>query len=571
MVWLRELNAHQQRAVEAADGPVVIVAGPGTGKTKTLTARIAYLIESGRAKPEQILALTFTRKAAEEMKSRVAAFVSGESTITTFHGLCYELLGDEMPFASEAQRLQIIKSLPRPKGLKHLSVRELALAISRAKNQPELEDVQLAKVVRVYNKALAGQGLRDFDDLLVSTYNLLKRDEAARKAVQARYTYVLVDEFQDTNLLQYEILKLLLPNNSIFVIGDPNQSIYGFRGASGTIFDRFRQDFPDRTEITLTTNYRSVPAVVRLSNALFEEAPDLTAHSQTAGMVRAVEVLNEYSEARWVLDEIHRAIGGGDFLRVVSDDEAAQHRRLSDFAVLYRSRPATTTFQKLLDESGLPYQVVGDGSPYDQPEIQAIIALMRTAVTKEPLDLEGYTSAEQRYLRDALDRVDEALPSALVQKIIDILGIEPSREIQQFMSVLVRFKTVSSAVAYFDDIAEHGFYDPNADAITLLTIHASKGLEFPYVFLIGAEEGILPSSRGDEAEEKRLFYVAATRARERLEITHARNRGGESSEPSRFIRQLPVDVLTRHTDPGIADQLRRIAKRAAKNSQTSLF
>lgn len=571
MKLLVDLNDEQRRAVEAGDGPVVIVAGPGTGKTKTLTARIAYLIESGRAKAEQILALTFTKKAAEEMQNRVAALVSGRPTVTTFHGLCYELLGEDAPFVSDAQRLQIIKSLPRPNELKSLSVRELALVISRAKNQPEIKDEQLAKVVRAYNKALAEQGLRDFDDLLLGVYERLQNSKIFRDHVQGRSLYMLVDEFQDTNLLQYEILKLLLPNNNIFVIGDPNQSIYGFRGASDTIFDQFRQDFPDRTEITLTTNYRSVPAVVRLSNALFEEAPDLTAHSQATGQVRAVEVLNEYSEARWVLDEIHRAIGGGDFLRAVSDDEATQHRRLSDFAVLYRSRPAAATFQKLLDESGLPYQVVGDGSPYDRAEIQAILTLMRAAISNEPVDLEGYTAAEQRYLRDALDRAQEALPSALVQKIIDILSIEPSRDIQQFMSVLVRFKDVPSTVAYFDGIAEHGFYDPNADAITLLTIHASKGLEFPYVFLIGAEEGILPSVRGDESEEKRLFYVAVTRARERLEIIHARNRGGEKSEPSRFIRQLPAGVLTHHTDPGIADQLRRIAKRAAKNSQTSLF
>lgn len=566
-----DLNNEQLRAVQAEDGPVMIVAGPGTGKTKTLTARIAYLIDSAKARPDQILALTFTKKAAEEMKNRVASLVAGSPDITTFHAFCYQLLGNETPFVTDAQRLQIIKSLPRPKALKELSVRELGLAISRAKNLPRIDDPDFAKIVRTYNKALAAHEVRDYDDLLLQAYELLKDNAEGREATQDRYRYVLVDEFQDTNLLQYEILKLILKDANVFVIGDPYQSIYGFRGASETIFDAFKTDFPDVTLITLTINYRSVSQVVRLSNALFEDAPNLTTVNEDAGLVRAVEVLNEYSEAQWVLGEIQRGIGGGDLLRAVSDDLRIYHRRLSDFAVLYRTRAAAQTFQKMLAESGLPYQVVGDGSPYDQPQIQAIITLMRAAVHKEQVDLQGYTSAEQRHLYDQLDKVEEAVPSILVERIIDILGIEPSRELQQFASVLVRFKDVPSALRYFDEIAEHGFYDPAAEAITLLTIHASKGLEFPHVFLIGAEEGIMPSVRGDEAEEKRLFYVAATRARERLEITHAKNRGGQQAMPSRFVKLLSHDVLKRHVDPEMESQVRRIAKRLARSSQQSLF
>ncbi len=572
VLMLNGLNEEQKRAAEAGEGAVLIVAGPGTGKTKTLTARIAHLISSGQAEPAQILALTFTKKAAEEMAGRVAVLVQGpQPKIATFHGLCYDLLGIDTPFVADAERLQIIKGLPRPKALKDLSVREVGLLISRAKNSAEIEDPDIAKIVHAYDKQLGVQWLRDYDDLLVETYKLLKDDKKARKAAQSRYRYILVDEFQDTNRLQYEILKLLRANDNIFVIGDPNQSIYGFRGASGTIFDQFRADFPDLTEIALTVNYRSVPQVVRLSNALFESAPDLVPHSEATGLVRAVQVLNEYSEAEWVLGQIQRGIGGGDLLKAVSDDSRASHRRLGDFAVLYRSRPAARVFQKVLAESGLPYQVVGDGSPYDQPQIQAIISLMRSALSGEPVNLEGYTSAERRLLGQELEKVREALPSALVERIIDILGIEPSRDLQQFASVIVRFKDVPGALRYFDEIAEHGFYDPAADAITLLTIHASKGLEFPHVFLVGAEEGILPSSRGDEAEEKRLFYVAATRARERLEIIHAKNRGGQQAEASRFITAIPHDALKRHVDPGMEDQIRRIAKRTAKSSQQRLF
>lgn len=566
------LNREQKKAAEAGDGPIVIVAGPGTGKTKTLAARIAYLVKNGKAEPGQILALTFTKKAAEEMAARVKAIIEGEQPkITTFHGLCYELLGIDTPFVPDAERLQIIKSLPRPKAFKDLSARELGLLISRTKNLPEIGDPEAAKVVRAYNKALASQWLRDYDDLLAETYKLLKGDSKARKRAQSRYNYILVDEFQDTNSLQYEILKLLMKDANIFVIGDPNQSIYGFRGASGTVLKQFKADFPEAKQIALTANYRSVPQIVRLSNYLFEDAPDLVPQNEATGLVRAVEVLNEYTEAEWVLNQIQRGIGGGDLLKAVSDDSRAHHHRLSDFAVLYRSRPAALTFQKLLAESGLPYQVVGDGSPYDQPQVQAIISLMRAAQSHEPVNLEGYSSTERRFLEHQLEKTEAVLPSAFVERVIDILGIEPSRELQQFAGVIVRFKDISSALKYFDEIAERGFYDPAADAITLMTIHASKGLEFPHVFLIGAEEGILPSARGEEDEEKRLFYVAATRARERLEITHARNRGGQKSDVSRFVKAVPHDILKHHADPDIEKQLHRIAKRVARDSQTKLF
>jgi superfamily I DNA/RNA helicase len=321
----------------------------------------------------------------------------------------------------------------------------------------------------------------------------------------------------------------------------------------------------------LTINYRSASEIVSLANAIFDDAPDLVPGNQAAGRVLAVEVLNEYSEAEWVLREINRTIGGGDFLRAVSDDVRSQHRRLSDFAVLYRSRSAAAVFQKLLAESGLPYQVVGDGSPYDWPDIQAIIALLKAGLEQQNLQLEGYGSAQKRLLEQELATTNQAIPSVLVDKIINILGFQSSRELQQFTGVLVKFKEVKAALEYFDDIADQGFYDSSADAITLLTIHAAKGLEFPQVFLIGAEEGILPSARGDESEEKRLFYVAVSRARERLEITHARNRGGQKAEVSRFVKELPPDVLEHHTDPEMANQVRRIAKRTAKRSQQSLF
>ncbi|HKU18779.1 MAG TPA: ATP-dependent helicase [Candidatus Saccharimonadales bacterium] len=571
---VEELNSEQRAAATAADGPVLIVAGPGTGKTKTLAARIAYLIASGRAQPEQILALTFTKKAAEEMRSRVSTLVDVAPVISTFHALCYEILGgQDLEFASEAARLNIIKKLPKPASLKGFTTRELALQISRAKNLAGA-DPELDKLTAAYDAVLNEQHLLDFDDLLTRTRDLLRADAQTQKDLQNRFTHILVDEFQDTNNLQYELLQLMRGTANLFVIGDPLQSIYGFRGASGSIFDRFRHDFPDALEVALTINYRSVPGVVALSNAVFATAPQLVTHAsnmQQAGHVQTVQIFNEYAEADWVLRQIHKAIGGGDFLQAVSDDDSAEHRPLKDFAIVYRSRSAAQVMQRAIAESGLPYQVVGEGSPYEKPEVQAIIALLRAHISDDAPAHEGFTASEWRRLLDVLAQHDGSNPHALAVKIIDMLGLELTADLQQFLNGLVRFSSVRSALQHLDAMSEQAFYDPAAEAVTLLTIHAAKGLEFPYVFLIAAEDGVLPHARSDIDEERRLFYVAITRARHNLDILHTARRGGQQATMSRFAAALPEQVLPRHTDPNLADDRRRAQKRAIKRSQQRLF
>lgn len=611
MRWLDDLNEQQRAAVEAKDGPLLIVAGPGTGKTKTLTGRIAYVIATSRAKPQEILALTFTKKAAEEMALRVAALLDyrddpsasqrrfarvyknshreflGSTTVkspspsslalprvSTFHALCHELLGDTLAgltFVSEPVRLQIIKKLSRPAKFKSFSAREVGLLISKYKNMAD-DDTELVKLVEAYDAALHEQHLLDFDDLLVKVRDMLQQDAAKRKAIQQQYKYVLVDEFQDTNKLQYELLKLLLGHDNIFVIGDPNQSIYGFRGASGGIFDVFRQDFPEAMTITLTTNYRSSPPVVGLANAIFPEAARLAAYGEVPGSVRTVEVLNEYSEANWVLNEIQRLVGGGDFMHAVSDDERSQHRTLRDFAILYRNRSAAVAVQKAVADSGLPYQIVGDGSPYDRPEVQALMALMRAAANggEQPAH-EGFSETEWKAVLELMQADATTRPDLFSTKTAEILGFGEKPDVQQFIGTLVRFGDLPSALAYLDRLADKAFYDPEADVVTLLTIHASKGLEFPHVFLLAAEEGVLPHGKAALAEERRLFYVAATRAMQRLDILHTRKRGSESAVSSRFIRDISDAVLLKTVDPNLADDARRAQKRAIKRSQQSLF
>jgi superfamily I DNA/RNA helicase len=490
--------------------------------------------------------------------------------IATFHALCQDLLGGDEPFVTEAVRLQIIKSLSKPAALKGLSSRDLGLFISRAKNMAD-DDPAVLRLQRAYDKALHAQGLRDFDDLLVQALQALQSDNMLREKMHKRFHYILVDEFQDTNKLQYELLQAMRGTDNIFVIGDPNQSIYGFRGASGSIFEQFVADFPACTRVALTANYRSAAEIVAIANAIFAAAAPLESQTHKAGAVRAVQVLNEYSEANWVLAEIQRMIGGGDMLQAISDDDRAAHRTLRDFAILYRSRAAAQAVQKAVDASGLPYQIVGEGSPYEQPQPQALIALLRAAATGDQPTIEGFSAAEIRAVQDLLMQYDGASPSKLAERLVEILGFERTDSLQQFVNTLVRFHDVSEAIAYFDAIAETRFYDPRADAITMLTVHASKGLEFPYVFLIGAEEGILPHGKSAVDEERRLFYVAVTRAREALMITHGKNRGGQPAQLSRFVQEIPAAILPKTIDPHLADDARRAQKRAVKRSQQSLF
>lgn len=572
MQAVNTLNNQQRAAVMATDGPVLIVAGPGTGKTKTLTARITYLISTGRVQPEQILALTFTKKTATEMQNRLGITKSvRQPKVTTFHALCYELLqlysDGQITFVSELQRSAIIKSLPKPVALKHFSSRELGLLISRAKNAPNGPANELHSLLTAYNNALHKKDLHDFDDLLLKTHQLLKDNPSIRQLVQQRFRHILVDEFQDTNSLQYELLHVLRGHDNLFVIGDPLQSIYGFRGASSDIFERFKADFRRHTAFSLTVNYRSASVVVSLSNALFNGT--LRAHTTAPGSVCAVQVFNEYSESQWVIDHVQQAIGGSDFLQAVSNDNAATHRRLSDFAIIYRSRSAAIAIQRAIEQSGLPYQVVGDGSPYEQPQVQALITLFKSYYSGEEAEVKGFSRVQCRSL---LAEVPSAqLPQQLAQNIAEVFGLEPTTVLKQFFNSLVRFTTAKQAIQHLNTIAEYDFYDPAADAITLLTIHAAKGLEFSHVFLIAAQEGILPHAKAELAEERRLFYVAITRAKQQLDILYTTTRGGKPAQPSRFVTELPDTVLPKTTDPNLQSDRRRAQKRHAKRAQSSLF
>ena len=566
---MESLHATQRLAATTITGPVAIVAGPGTGKTKTLVERVRYMVAQG-VPPHNILALTFTKKAANEMRARL-----GNPTVqvATFHALCLELLqqktGRTPEFITETARMALLHSLVKPAALKGISLRDIALRVSRAKNMAGADNA-ITPVVAAYNEELAARNVQDFDDVLLHTRDMLLADTAWRTHIQQRFTHIMIDEFQDTNALQYELLQLLRGTENMCVIGDPLQSIYGFRGADGDIFARFTADFPQAVQVTLSINYRSAPEVVAVANAVFPQAPKLVAHRTQPGRVQAVEVLNEYSEAAWVLAAIEQAIGGSNLQTAVSADRREDHRALSDFAVLYRSRSAARVLQKMLTDSGIPVQIVGDGSPYEAPQVQAIVqVLMRLADPERTVAIKGMSHAQIDALVATLNA--QATPLAIAEELLRVFGFEPNAALRQLCGTLVQFKTIAQAVAYIDGIAALGFYDPRADAVTLLTIHAAKGLEFTHIFLIAAEDGVLPSAKGEYAEEQRLFYVAITRAKEQLDVLHARGRGGQKTVVSPFVEAIPASILPRITDAALASDQRRLHKRHAKRAQTSLF
>ncbi len=579
-----ELNEKQRAAVESGEGPVLIVAGPGTGKTKTLTARIAHLVQAG-VLPARILALTFTVKAAREMRERVEALLGDQPAphISTIHALGYQVLREAWPdkdiaFVSEPDRMAILRALKRPKELTGLTARELSLAVSNAKNAAQSSDGSpLQTFVHRYQEALNEKGLVDFDDLLYRAHALLASDSEIRQAWQKRFDHVLIDEFQDTSALQWELIKLILGNDNVFVIGDPKQSIYGFRGASAGMFDVFRRDFPANREVTLDVNYRSARSIVELASAIFPGKDALTPHSKEAGSVQALRTLNELSEADLVLELIEQGIGGSDLLKASVESGG---RGFRDFAVLYRTHQAARAVQRRLHESGIPFQVVGEGSPYEQPDVQVIIGALRWFAGSDVVPIaKGFSEGQVRTLLEGIGAEQPA--SKIAQAIIEAFNmasdVQKQQRLSQFVGTLVRFdaQELAACVEHFARIAEGDFYDPKADAVTLLTIHASKGLEFPHVMLIAAEEGTLPSIRKtmstDFDEEHRLFYVAATRAKDRLDILYARKRAGEAREVSRFVSELSESVLPRHDDPNAAHLEKKLRRREQKARQSTLF
>jgi DNA helicase II / ATP-dependent DNA helicase PcrA len=656
MSLLDGLNEAQKTAVTAPPGPVLVLAGPGSGKTRVLTYRIAYLIETLKVSPWEIMAVTFTNKAAKEMRQRIESLLGEQPrglSMGTFHATCVRILrreteslihyGRDFVIFDTADQQQVVKQALKDLNLddKKFPANKMLNNISNAKNElitPELYAASnyvsevTRRVYSQYQELLWANNAMDFDDLLMNTVLLFEEREDILAKYQARYRHILVDEFQDTNTTQYTLLRMLAATHAnLFVVGDSDQSIYKWRGADFRNIQRFREQFPEAQQVLLEQNYRSTQIILDVAKAVIKRNPNRVHKDlftvRTGGVPVVIhEAYNEHEEAEFVLDRIASLMlegySGGDM------------------AVMYRTNAQSRVLEESFLRLGLPYRVVGATEFYKRREVKDAIAYLRLvhnpsdsvsfnrvlnvpprgigAKTREDLikwaDAMGWQPAEA-LLRLALDpdvrhdfsgRAYNALThfghlldtwialsdKVSVAELLDLIleqvgyrayledgtteGEERWDNVMELRSAAAEDADVS-LVEFLEQIAlvsETDNMDDAANATTLLTLHAAKGLEFPIVFLTGLEDGLLPHSRslddGEElAEERRLLYVGITRAKDRVYISHAFRRSfyGDSSvsSPSRFLSDIPFEL----TDGAAASVRRRNAvSRASTWSDT---
>ena len=641
----QRLNAAQKEAVTAPDGPLLILAGAGSGKTRVISYRIAYLVEECGVAPEQILSVTFTNKAAGEMKGRVESLIGARArgvTMGTFHSICARWLrrdisriGYEPSFSiyDDDDQLALLKRLYVSAGLnpKQHPPQAVRAAISHAKEAlltPQQYsqgadtafELAVAALYRRYQEALQDQNAVDFDDLLVLTLRVWDEAPDVLDRYQRRFRYVLVDEYQDVNRAQYLLVKLLAAQHrNLTIVGDDSQAIYGWRGADVRYILEFEHDFPECRVVRLEQNYRSTKTILAAAQAVeaglrARREKQLWTENVQGTPITVCRASDERDEAMFVAREVEKLRSEG--------------LRYRDFAVMYRMNSQSRALEEALVRRRLPYQIVGGTRFYERREIKDILAYLRLinnpndAVSLEriinvPQRGIGETSLEQlrdwaselgipvphalRLLRafevDGESRPKTAPPFAdrtrnqllgfakllsdleesartvglveLLDTIIlragyreylqnDKAGEERWENVLELRSVVTDFEGLDPGTglrAFLENVSLVTDVDSlkdEKDAVTLLTLHAAKGLEYPAVFITGMEEGIFPHSRSegdpDEMdEERRLCYVGVTRAMQRLYLVHAEMRTlfgiPKPSEPSRFIAALPVDRL----------------------------
>src|SRR5512134_840447 len=644
MDFLDKLNPQQKSAVSAGNGPILVVAGPGSGKTRVLTQRIAYLIAVEGVRPWQILAVTFTNKAAKEMSERVKRLLPDQATegimLGTFHSICARILRREaelLPIASNFvifdtdDQERIVKAVIRELNINEKLYRPPSVhgAISRAKNEligPDqyptttYRDEIVKRVYVEYQKRLIASNAVDFDDILVYTARLLEDNPTVRDKYAQRFRHVLVDEFQDTNLAQYALVRQLASfNKNIFVVGDPDQSIYRWRGADWRNVQRFEQDFPEAQVILLEQNYRSHQNILNAAMGVIDRAHNrrrkrLFSDRGDGEKIFFYEAPDDYAEAAFVVDTVAQLVASGKF-------------EPGECAVMYRTNAQSRLIEEAFLQARLPYRLVGAQRFYGRREVKDVICFLR--LVHNPAD------------EISLDRVINVPPRGIGDKTLTTLHLVARQNNVSAGSVLVDLArgsnspywnsfagraaipladfggTLANWIAlapmltvpelftyiladlnykeYIDDDSEEGIdrwenvqelkrlaeeyatrtleeflenvalvadqdtIKDNVNAPTLLTLHAAKGLEFGAVFLVGLDDGILPHSRSfDEPEsmeeERRLLYVGITRAKDRLYLIRALQRGGrgigEETYPSRFLDDIPTSLLAGKTRSG---------------------
>jgi DNA helicase II / ATP-dependent DNA helicase PcrA len=569
------LDPEQRVAAGAAPGPLLVVAGPGTGKTRTLTHRLAYLVAEQGVPAERCLAITFTRRACAELRERLDALLAGDAgrmEVTTFHGLGLRILreqhaavglGPGFRVADEVERLELLTELL---GSSEREARRLLPELARRKRAraarwPDLDAAasEVAGPLARYEAAMRKADLVDLDDLLALPVMLLAGDPTLAARYRERFGFVAVDEYQDVDELQYRLLRLLTtPEANLCVIGDPDQAIYGFRGADVGFFLRFAEDFPAATTVRLTRNYRSSPAIV--AGALQAIGPStLVAGRELAAMagqeeaptrITVHQAASELAEAEFVVRSIDRLLGGASFLSLDSGraDGGAEHGlSFADVAVLYRTDAQSGPLAEALGRAGMPFQKRSHDRLLNRPAVRALVRGLRApgpARTGAPrLPAGPAPPTEHRSLAARLAAAADPAPGDGTEEALELLAPLAERcgdDLDRFLAELALGDEVDT-------------WDPRADRVSLLTLHAAKGLEFPVVFLVGCEDGLLPLRFGpppspeEAAEERRLFFVGMTRARSHLILSHARRRAWRGSvreaEPSPFLADLEAALL----------------------------
>ena len=556
-----ELDKEQKKAVETTEGAVCIVAGPGSGKTHTIVERIAQMVEKKGVAPENILAITFTNKAADEMRSRVEKRLVSETfpVIGTFHSLALDILKDhgckidlaeDFSILSETEQKKIVKELLKKHEGLDLKVKEALLLLSKAKSGGDknsgADSPVFAAFADDYKKELATRHRLDFDDLLVFTLKLFQEHPDILTQYQKRFQYICVDEYQDTSPVQADILHALgAANKNICIIGDPNQAIYGFRGATCENFLSFNKQYPDAATIELAKNYRSTSAIVAVSDVLIGRK-EKTKNDSEEALVSVISCDSPQLEASYITKTIEQLIGGMDLLNVGDDDDKTYH--LSDIAVLYRLNAVGKTLEKKFAQAGIPYHFFGGVNFFERPEIKKIIERLGTLAPSGTLSKQVKTAIEKLGLKKALDdgttqgeaKYNRVLELENIVRLYDHLPAQEARE--KF------FEEVKLSRADDDR-------NPTQESVTLMTAHSSKGLEFPVVFIAGVEDALFPYCKDGEEnakhvqEERRLLYVAMTRAKESLYITYAKDRMlfGKTADiaPSRFLKTIPEELIQR--------------------------
>lgn len=641
MEILNSLNEKQREAASHDKGPILVIAGAGTGKTRVLTHRIAYLIESGKAMPWEVLAITFTNKAANEMKERIGKLIDysiDKMWIGTFHSICVRILrryidriGYDKNFTiydTDDQRILIkdcIKELDLdPKTYNNSSIKALISNEKNIRNTPDnyikdnysnFVNRNKGEIYALYEKKLKASNALDFDDLIVKTLKLFETNEDILELYQDRFKYILVDEYQDTNNVQYNLIKILGKKkngeSNVFVVGDEDQSIYGWRGADISNILNFEKDFRGAETVKLEKNYRSTNVILNAANGVIKnnfqrKGKNLYTEIEEGSLIRILQSDNEKDEAFTIA-------------ALMRQEHREKNIDYSEISVLYRTNAQSRALEEGLIREGIPYKIVGGVKFYERKEIKDVMAYLRLILNQKDdisfdriinvprrklgqktidivsryAELKGLSKFEACFESDKLELMPSAAKSIegfvsmiemlmikkdvmpLSEFIMDVVESSGLKEMllqdetvegrsrvenmEEFLSAAKDFEeryienSLEDFLAHISLLADiDKTEDAAKDSVTLMTVHSAKGLEFDTVFIAGLEDGMFPIIRGDDSdddieEERRLFYVAITRAKRMLYITHANDRmmfgSHELKMKSRFLKEIPSECI----------------------------